>query len=193
MKQKIGHWLPIVVVLQFGVLAGSAQGYLFTGAETTVTLNPGSYDILAYGAAGGNGSGNGGGLGAEMEGQFNFATAVNLTILVGGVGGVGGGWGGGGGGGDQGGGGGGGYSGGGGSSNGGGGGGGSFINSSATLILTELAGVRSGNGEIDIVPTPEPSTFGLFGVGIAIFAALRWRKLGTAECFSLKSKPVKYG
>src|ERR1039457_3104880 len=86
MKQKIGHWLPIAVVLQFGVLAGSAQSYLFTGSETTITLNPGTYDITAFGAAGGNGGGYSGGLGAEMEGQFNFTTATTLTILVGGSG-----------------------------------------------------------------------------------------------------------
>ena len=55
MKQKIGHWLPIAVILQFGVIASSAQAgiYLFTGSETTITLNPGIYDITAYGAQGG--------------------------------------------------------------------------------------------------------------------------------------------
>ena len=269
----------VAVVLQCGVLGGSAQSYLFTGSETNITLTPGTYDIRAYGAAGGNGWGNGGGysggLGAEMEAQFTFATAVNLTILVGGsgagaavaavaggggggggsfvvnssnplviaggggggdvggngaiggnggitgnggsgngsaggsggsgggggvgggffgggggggysgngavggvigggaygfsflagshggpgdggnggVGGGNGGFGGGGGGGYGGAGGGGGYSGGGGADS-GGGGGGSYIDSSATLIVTELAGVRSGNGEIDIVPLP---------------------------------------
>ena len=44
----------IAVVLQFGVLASSAQTgeYLFTGSTTTITLNPGLYDITAYGAQG---------------------------------------------------------------------------------------------------------------------------------------------
>jgi hypothetical protein len=61
-------------VLQFGVLAGSAQtgDYLYSGSETTITLNPGFYDITAYGAWGGSGSGSGtGGLGAEMAAGFN--------------------------------------------------------------------------------------------------------------------------
>ena len=72
MKQKIGHWLPIAVILQLGVIASSAQTgiYLFTGAETIITLNPGVYDITAYGAQGGSGSAlvlgfNYGGLGAD--------------------------------------------------------------------------------------------------------------------------------
>ncbi len=88
MKQNIGRWLPIAVVVQFGVLAGSGQSYLFTGAETTITLNPGLYDITAYGAQGGHayGNGNAGGLGAEMAGQFYFPQLETLTILGGGGG-----------------------------------------------------------------------------------------------------------
>src|SRR5215470_5849082 len=93
MRQKLGHWLSITVVLQLGVLAGSAQAgiYLFSGSETTVTLNPGLYDITAYGAQGGSGSArllgvNSGGLGAEMEGQFSFTAPTTLTLLVGGSG-----------------------------------------------------------------------------------------------------------
>jgi len=80
----------VAVVLQFGVLAGSAQTgqYLFSGTETSIALNPGTYDITAFGAAGGNGELSSGGLGAEMQAQFNFATTVNLTLLVGGCGGV---------------------------------------------------------------------------------------------------------
>jgi hypothetical protein len=285
MKQKIGHWLPIAVVLQFGVLTGSAQSYIFTGSETTITLNPGTYNITAFGAQGGGSYfAESGGLGAEMEAQFNFVTASTLTLLVGGSGGYGssgggggggsfvvngstplviagggggavysggagtgqnlgngltgtgggfGGWMGGysgsqgsggsggsgggsggdgaggvwsgggggysgdgsggvwtsggssflnggaggltrsdgsggfggGGGGYSSGGGGGGYSGGGGGADGGGGGGGSYIDSSATSILTELAGIRSGNGEIDIMAVPEPTTFSLLAFG----------------------------
>ncbi|MGD0253266.1 MAG: glycine-rich protein [Verrucomicrobiota bacterium] len=91
------------VVLQFGVLPGFSQSYLFTGAETTITLNPGTYDITAFGAQGGSGnvwpfSGGGPGLGAEMEAEFNITTATTLTLLVGGAGsnnGAGGGGGGG--------------------------------------------------------------------------------------------------
>src|ERR1035441_6460262 len=100
---SFGVVYAVAVVLQFGVLAGSAQTglYLFTGSESTINLNPGTYDITAYGAAGGGGLfGSVGGFGAEMEAQFTFAAAVNLTILVGGGGGFcysGGGGGGGGG------------------------------------------------------------------------------------------------
>jgi len=106
MKQKPGHWLA--VVLQLGVLAGSAQAgkYLFTGSETTITLNSGLYDITTYGAQGGSGSArllgfNNGGLGAEMAGRFSFTAPTTLTLLVGGSGisfvsGYGGGGGGGG-------------------------------------------------------------------------------------------------
>jgi hypothetical protein len=82
MKQKISHWLQIAVVFQFGVLGSSAQSYLFTGTETTITLNPGIYDIFAYGAQGG-GSGRGssvGGLGAEMGGEFTFLELLHLPF-----------------------------------------------------------------------------------------------------------------
>ena len=76
----------VAVVLQFGVLAGSAQTgiYLFSGSETNITLNPGTYDITAYGAQGGGSSPPCGGLGAEMGGQFDFAGVTTLTLLVGG-------------------------------------------------------------------------------------------------------------
>ena len=75
-------------VLQFGVLASSAQTniYGFTGVMTNITLNPGLYDITAYGARGGNAGSRLGGLGAKMAGRFSFATTVNLRLLVGGVG-----------------------------------------------------------------------------------------------------------
>jgi len=206
--------------------------YLLTGSETNITLNPGIYDITAYGAQGGNGGGSSGftgGFGAKMEAQFYLPTSTTLTLLIGVSGGVGNG-GGGGGGGDSffgnggsgvtsagdgggnggnggylggatdGGGGGGGYlgnggnGGSGGSSSGsggssfinggngggggydanrsggyggggggsiygggggggycGGGGGGSIIDLSTMQIVTEVSGVQSGNGEVDIV------------------------------------------
>jgi hypothetical protein len=89
-----GHSCGVVcaaaLILQFGVLASSAQTgiYLFTGSETTITLNPGTYDITAYGAQGGIGEfGSAGGLGAGMEGEFSFSVSTTLTLLVGGVGG----------------------------------------------------------------------------------------------------------
>src|ERR1051325_1581574 len=77
------------VVLQFGLLASSGQTgtYLFSGSERFITLNPGTYNLTAYGAQVGRGYGASGGFGAEMEAQFSFATAVNLTLLVGGSGG----------------------------------------------------------------------------------------------------------
>jgi hypothetical protein len=83
--------LYVAIVLQFGVLAGSAQTntYLFTGLETNITLNPGLYAITAYGAQGGSNYGNyhiSGGLGAEMGAEFSFTTTTTLTLLVGGGG-----------------------------------------------------------------------------------------------------------
>ena len=159
-------------VLQLGLLAGSAQTniYLFTGSETNITLSPGTYNIIAYGAQGGGGYLAGGGLGAEMEVQFSFPAATNLTLLVvgggafnyfygGGGGGGGGGYGGygggGGGGGNSGsGGGGGGYSGGGGGENeGGGGGGGSYIDSSVVAIKLVMASTAGGQFGFNITGT----------------------------------------
>jgi hypothetical protein len=60
--------LAIAVVLQLGVLAGSAQTnlYLFSGSLTNITLNPGTYIITAYGAPGGNFYGTGGGIDAAL-------------------------------------------------------------------------------------------------------------------------------
>ena len=49
MKHKTGRWLPMAAVLHFGSLSIFAQSYLFTGSETTITLNPGIYYITAYG------------------------------------------------------------------------------------------------------------------------------------------------
>ncbi|HTR41438.1 MAG TPA: immunoglobulin domain-containing protein, partial [Pseudomonadales bacterium] len=106
--------------LGFLAIRASAQTniYLFSGAETNITLSPGLYNITAYGAQGGNDIGNGG-LGAEIEGQFRFATATNLTILVGGGGGTF-------------------------TDGGGGGGGGSFVVNGGTPLL--IAGGGGGSG-----------------------------------------------
>jgi hypothetical protein len=88
-SKKFSHGFLLAVILQLGVLAGSAQTniYLYSGSETNITLNPGTYIITAWGAVGGNGDyspGNGqGGLGAEMSAEFNFSTPTNLTLLVG--------------------------------------------------------------------------------------------------------------
>jgi len=90
------------ILLYLGLLTTSAQTgtYLFIDSTTNITLNPGTYNITAYGGQGGSGFyGQGpGGLGAEVEGQFNFTTAITLQLLVAGSG-NGGGYGGGGGGG----------------------------------------------------------------------------------------------
>jgi Glycine rich protein len=88
MKSKtILRGLSMAVVLHFGVLAVSAQSteYLATGAETNVTLNPGTYIITAYGAAGGPAmlANKFGGLGAEMSAEFNFSSPTDLALLVG--------------------------------------------------------------------------------------------------------------
>src|SRR5271155_877075 len=92
MKSKnILRGLSMAVVLQMGMLAGSAQTniYLYTGSETNITLQPGTYIITAYGAPGGRAENffGRGGLGAEMSGEFNFSASTNLTLLVGGGGG----------------------------------------------------------------------------------------------------------
>jgi hypothetical protein len=80
-----------------GTFVCSAQtgDYTYSGTEQTITLDPGLYDITAYGAVGGSayyeqGYFPNGGFGAEMEGQFYFAEVETLTILVGGVGSTGG-------------------------------------------------------------------------------------------------------
>ncbi len=140
----------VALVLQVGVLAGFAQTgiYLFTGSITTITLNPGTYDITAYGAQGGSGSArvlgvNQGGLGAEMEGQFNFTAPATLTLLVGGSGislvnGYGG----------------------------GGGGGGSFVvNGSNPLVIASGGGGGSGPGGSGLTGTTG-GTGGDFNGGI---------------------------
>ena len=73
----VGVVFAVALVLLVGALAGSAQTgiYLYTGSESTITLNPGLYDITAYGAQGGGssygGSGGGGGYsGGGSGGDF---------------------------------------------------------------------------------------------------------------------------
>jgi Glycine rich protein len=81
-----------VFFLRLGVMSVSAQTneYLYSDSVQTITLNPGIYDITAYGAQGGSSAdGFYGGLGAEMEGQFEFKTATTLMLMVAGVGGTG--------------------------------------------------------------------------------------------------------
>jgi len=54
--------LTVAAAMQFGMLTSFAQTdlFLFTGSETTINLNPGTYDITAYGAQGGGGYSGGG-------------------------------------------------------------------------------------------------------------------------------------
>ena len=78
--------LSIAVVLHLGTLAASAQTniYLFSGSETNITLNPGTYIITAYGAPGGYywglADGGGGGRGAEMSGEFKASADLQTWI-----------------------------------------------------------------------------------------------------------------
>jgi hypothetical protein len=79
------------VVLQWGMLAGSAQTNqnLYTRTDTNITLPPLTDIITADGAPGASPSLifaplGGGGIGAEMSAEFNFSTSTNLTLLVGG-------------------------------------------------------------------------------------------------------------
>ena len=118
MKTKNILCFSVAVTLLFEVLACSAQtgAYLFTGSETNITLEPGSYYIIAIGGQGGSS----GGLGAEMEAQFNFTNPTTLTLLVGGAGASG--------------------------SYAGGGGGGSFVVNGATPLVVAGGGAGSGYG-----------------------------------------------
>jgi hypothetical protein len=90
-SKTILRGVAIAVVLHFGLLAASAQTteYGYSGSETTITLNPGTYIITAYGARGGGVvNARFGGVGAEMSAEFNFSTPTTLTLLVGGFGGT---------------------------------------------------------------------------------------------------------
>lgn len=121
---SIGY--AVAVVLQLGVLAGHAQTFQYSGSETTITLNPGVYDIAAYGAQGGADYQSGGAFGAEMEAEFSFTKVTTLTLLVGGAGG---------------------YGSGGQFGSGGGGGGGSFVvNGSTPLIVAGGGGGAGASG-----------------------------------------------
>jgi DNA-binding beta-propeller fold protein YncE len=69
--------------------------YLFSGSETNITLDPGTYIITAYGASGGGYHDYAyryynGGLGAEMSAEFSFSAPTPLTLSVGGAGSLGG-------------------------------------------------------------------------------------------------------
>jgi hypothetical protein len=92
LKFLVNNFFLLVLCLWLvpAVFTASAQitnTYLYTGSETNITLNQGTYVITAFGAQGGNCGGNIGGLGAEMQGEFNVTNGTTLTLLVGGSGG----------------------------------------------------------------------------------------------------------
>jgi hypothetical protein len=197
MKTSHRAFLSMLFLLPLAVPARATTTYIYSapgGLQTFTVTVAGTYDIVAYGAQGGNsGGGNSAGDGAEIGGTVTLAVGDVLDIYVGGEGaGGGGGHGGGGGGGGTfvildaastplivagGGGGGGGYSGGGGSF-GGGGGGGSYLDASVLDPIT-YSGVNTGDGEVTVdYIVPEPSSFVLFVLGLlAIPAFRRCRKL----------------
>ena len=157
-----------------GGLGGTGESGNYNGGGGGGWYGNGT-DGLGSTPGSGTGSAGGGGVGA-----FTFLGGVGGADSVGGQAAFGG-FGGGGGGGWQGGGGGGGYSGGGGGDGVGyaGGAGGSYLDSSLTG-----AGFLSGGNQADgfvqidsssipIVPTPEPSTIALAGLGLAGLAAFR--------------------
>lgn len=74
--------LFILAALNATQATAPAQIFFYTGAETTITLNPGIYDITAFGAAGGSGgylSGGGGG------GSYIDSSAVAVLAEVSGI------------------------------------------------------------------------------------------------------------
>jgi hypothetical protein len=125
-------------------VAGSAAratpiDFTYTGSLVTFTVpTTDSYQILAFGAQGGNIAlaGTGGGLGAEIGGDFSLAAGEVLQIAVGGAGMPGGGA--------------------------GGGGGGSFVVGPGNTPLV-IAGGGGGSGIIFFNGTPIPGGGGLTG------------------------------
>ena len=93
---------PLAFVLS--IAAFSVPGFATTtfsetgGEQQFVIPTTGIYEILAYGASGGDGNGTVGGLGAEVGGDYLFSAGTTLDIYVGqaGAGGSSGGGGGGG-------------------------------------------------------------------------------------------------
>jgi len=87
-NQLIILHVGMVMVCCFARTAAAQGAFLYSGAQTTIVLGAGTYDINVYGAQGGGSEnfGGSGALGAEMEAEFNFRTAMTLIILVGGAG-----------------------------------------------------------------------------------------------------------
>jgi hypothetical protein len=148
----------VATTILLALHSGYAQTskYLFTGSETNINLNPGDYEIVAYGAAGGanNIASVGGGLGAEMAATFHFTNVTTLTLLVGGAGVSGPGT----------------Y----GGPGAGGGGGGSFVvNSNTPLVIAAGGGgagsgstlITGGNGQISTTGGNASDSLGFVGGG----------------------------
>jgi hypothetical protein len=167
---------PTSTTLTILVGGGGGSGENYGGGGGGSFVVNGSTPLVIAGGGGGNSwYGSGGAAGTGTSGNAGGGGGAGGTGGTGGSGGYGGGGGGfyssGGGGGSDGGGGGGGFLSGGGYGGGGysgdnggyGGGGGSFIDSSAVTIGTELAGVQSGNGEVDIVQTVQTTVTNFAG------------------------------
>ena len=88
--QRIGSYLNGYVVLtqdQTGAYNYATPGKVFVTVGDVGQLQPGFYDIAAFG---GQGGGSNGGPGAKMEGNaFYLALHERLEIIVGGIGGTG--------------------------------------------------------------------------------------------------------
>jgi hypothetical protein len=96
MKRKLWNWVLLggtsALAMMTAAQADAATTTLtFTGSEVTWTApTTGVYDILAYGAQGGNHTFAAfvpGGLGAEAGGDVTLTAGTRLTVLVGGKGG----------------------------------------------------------------------------------------------------------
>ena len=93
---KLGNQMVLVVAAVlvgglFGAPAWAAAAcfdfYSTAGLFSTCTLAPGAYRIVASGAQGGSTLAHVGGRGAQIGGNFIFAQASDIDILVGGLGG----------------------------------------------------------------------------------------------------------
>jgi hypothetical protein len=88
---KRSHLILALCVASLAPIPVLADTFTFNGSGQTGSVQQftapttGEYDIVAYGASGGNGVGGGGGLGAEMGGDFNLTAGEVLDIYVGGL------------------------------------------------------------------------------------------------------------
>lgn len=99
---RLVHGFSVALLAAFLSIPAAVADTVFSdttpGLFNGLTLPAGTYQIIATGAAGGNGVGTAGGRGAVIGGTFTFSATETLNGLVGGKGGDGDGSGGGGGG-----------------------------------------------------------------------------------------------